>query len=99
MRVLMKVSVPVESGNKAMKDGSMGKIIGDTVERIRPEAAYFGLEGGKRTAFFVFDLKNATDMPSIGEPILAALHANLEVTPVMTAQDLKAGLEAWQRQG
>jgi hypothetical protein len=99
MRTLMKVSIPVEGGNRAIKDATLGKVIGETTERIRPEASYFGLEAGKRTAYFVFDLKDASQMPSIGEPIFMALNATIELTPIMNAQDLKTGLEAWQKQG
>jgi hypothetical protein len=97
MRMLMKVSVPVEGGNRAVKDGTLGKIIADTTERIRPEAAYFGLEEGKRTAFFVFDLKDATQMPSIAEPIFIGLNATIELSPIMNQSDLKVGLEALQK--
>jgi hypothetical protein len=98
MRVLMKITIPIEGGNKAVRDGSIGKVIGDTIERVRPEAAYFGLEGGQRTAFFVFDLKDASQLPAIVEPCFHGLNAGVEITPVMNPQDLKTGLEAWQKQ-
>jgi hypothetical protein len=97
MRMLMKVSVPVDGGNKAIKDGTLGKILGETMERIRPEAAYFGIEAGKRTAYFVFDLKDPTEIPSIGEPIFMGFNATIEMGPVMNPQELKAGLDAWQK--
>ena len=98
MRMLMKVTTPVEAGNKAINDGTLPKIIAQTMERIQPEAAYFGLEGGKRTAFFFFELKDSTQMPSIGEPIFHGTGATIELTPVMNPQELKAGLELWQKQ-
>jgi hypothetical protein len=98
MRSLLKVSVPVEAGNKALKDGSLAKVISDTMERIKPEAAFFGVEGGKRTAYMFFDLKDSSQMPSIVEPIFLVLQANVEVVPVMNPQELKSGLDAWQKQ-
>jgi hypothetical protein len=92
MRAMMKVTVPVEHGNKAILDGTLPRVIQETVERIKPEAAYFTLEGGKRTAFFFFDLTDPSQLPQIGEPLFMGLGAGIEVTPVMTAQDLQKGL-------
>src|SRR5262245_8095777 len=63
MRTLVKVSIPVEAGNAAIKDGSLPKIFSDAIDRLKPEAAYFAAQGGVRTAFFVLDLKDPTDIP------------------------------------
>jgi len=41
MRTMMKVSIPVEAGKKAIKDGSLARGIQSTTERLKPEAAYF----------------------------------------------------------
>src|SRR5687768_15680819 len=68
MRTLMKVSIPVESGNKSIKEGLLPKTVQEFVDRVKPEACYFGAEGGKRTAFLVFDLKDPTLIPTIAEP-------------------------------
>jgi len=89
---MLKVTVPVEQGNKAVMDGTLPKVIQETVERIKPEAAYFTVDGGKRTAFFFFDMAEASQMPQIGEPLFMTLGAAIEVTPVMNAQDLQKGL-------
>ena len=40
MRTMLKVSIPVEPGNTAVKDGSLKKVIGESLERLKPEAAY-----------------------------------------------------------
>ena len=92
MRAMLKVTVPVEQGNKAVLDGTLGRIIQETSERIKPESAYFTIEGGKRTAFFFFDLVDAVNMPSIGEPLFMHLNASVELTPVMNAHELQKGL-------
>ena len=92
MRTLVKVQVPVQRGNKAIADGSVGKVIGDFMERAKPEAAYFGAEGGQRTAYFVIDLKQSSDLPPLLEPVFIALDAAIEFTPVMNAEELKQGL-------
>jgi hypothetical protein len=99
MRTLLKVTVPVHGGNKALKDGTLGKIIGDTMDRIKPEASFFGVENGNRVAFMFFDLKEAAQIPGILEPLFHGLEAQIDVIPVMNGQELKAGLDAWQKQG
>ena len=98
MRVLLKVTVPVEAGNKGIKDGVLPKTIMSFVEQHKPEAAYFLPEGGKRTALFVFDLKDASTIPTIGEPFFQNLNAEVTLSPVMNAEDLKAGLEKLAKQ-
>lgn len=93
MRTLMTVTIPAESGNKAIKDGSIGKILGQFTEQHKPEAAYFTSEGGERAAFFVFDMKDPSDIPSLAEPFFMGLGAKVTFRPVMNGNDLKAGLE------
>jgi len=92
MRTLVKVQVPVQRGSKAIVEGNMPKIIGDFMERARPEAAYFGAEAGARTAYFVIDLKQSAELPPLFEPLFIGLDASIEVSPVMNADDLKQGL-------
>jgi hypothetical protein len=93
MRVMMKVSIPVEAGNKAIKDGSLPKTIIGFVERMKPEASYFAPEGGKRTAFFFFDLQDPTMIPTVAEPFFGNLNASIELCPVMSLEDMKVGVE------
>jgi hypothetical protein len=94
---LIKVTVPVEAGNKTIQDGTMQKILAETLERLRPEAAYFFAERGVRTALYVVDVKNPSDIPVIGEPFFMGLNAAVEFTPVMNADDLKKALEQLSR--
>ena len=94
MRTLMKFSFPVETGNRAIKDGTLERVVGETITRLRPEASYFYPENGRRTCLLVFDLKNVSDIPSIVEPFFEELNAAVDVIPVMNAEDLKKGLGA-----
>jgi hypothetical protein len=93
MRTMVTIRLPVESGNRAIKDGTLPKIIAQITERIRPESCYFYIEHGKRTMRAVCDLKDVSDMPATFEPVLLALDAELEFTPVMNADELAAGLK------
>ena len=92
MRFLIKVSIPVETGNKAIRDGTLGETIGRILSELKPEAAYFTTDGGKRTGFIVADIKDPYQMPSIAEPWFLAFDAGVEFHPAMTPEDLqKAG--------
>jgi hypothetical protein len=41
MRMLLRVSVPVEAGNAAAKAGTLGPTIEKILADLKPEAAYF----------------------------------------------------------
>jgi hypothetical protein len=93
MRMMLKVSIPVEPGNAAVKDGVLKKVVEEAMGRLKPEAAYFFAENGCRTAMMVFDLADASDIPSIAEPFFMALNAGVTLVPVMNAEDLGKGLQ------
>ena len=93
MRTMIKVTVPVEAGNKAIQEGAMQKVLAEATERLRPEAAYFFSDRGFRTALYVADVKDPSDIPVIAEPFFIGLNAAVEFTPVMNADDLKKALE------
>jgi hypothetical protein len=85
----MKVSIPVEAGNAAISDGGLPKTIGSILADLKPEAAYFSAEKGKRTAFIFFDLKDASQIPEVAEPWFLAFNAQVELNPAMNLDDLK----------
>jgi hypothetical protein len=88
MRMMMKVSLPVEAGNAAARKGELGKTIQAILETIKPEAAYFTEEDGKRTGLIFFDMKDSSELPAIAEPWFLAFNASLTVRPAMNPQDL-----------
>ena len=92
MRMMLHVTIPVEQGNKAIKDGSLAKTFQSFMEEHKPEAACFYAHRGMGSGVFYFDLKDTTDIPKIAEPLFHHLNAEIEATPVMNADDLKAGL-------
>ncbi len=93
MRMMLKIQLPAETANAATKDGRLPRILSSTLERLKPEAAYFTTMNGDRGGFIVFDLQHPSDMPAICEPFFNELGAKCEMTPVMTVDDVKAGLE------
>ncbi len=95
MRTLLKVTLDVEAGNKAIQSGELGRIMSDLAEMIQPEASYFLTEQGQRTGLYVFDLKDPSQIPQIAETLIQELKAKVEFTPVMNQEELGRGLEAW----
>jgi len=94
MRTLLRVTPDVDAANKAIKDGSMPKIIEAAMDKLKPEAAYFHANDGHRSFFMVFDMKDASEIPVLAEPFFMKLNAKVELCPVMNAEDLKKGLAA-----
>lgn len=92
MRTMLKVSMPVETSNQAIKDGTLPKTLEQATELMKPEASYFYTEHGKRTAHFFFDLKDVSDIPVIAELFFMNLNAEVDFVPVMNADELQAGL-------
>lgn len=92
MRVLLKVSLPVEAGNKALQSGVLEQTVANFVKTAKPEAAYFSIENGFRTMYFFVDLLSPAEMPVMGEPFFTQLNALIWTTPVMNLEDLKAGI-------
>ncbi len=90
----MKVTPDVEAANKAIQSGEFGWIMGELAEMIQPEASYFLTEQGRRTALYVFDLKDPSQIPQIAENLFIVLKAEVQFTPVMNQEELGRGLEA-----
>jgi hypothetical protein len=93
MRMMMKVQMDTEATSKLLADGAMPQLMQETMERLQPEATYFGPDGGVRTAFIVFDMQDPSQLPSISEPFFNKLKANIQFFPVMDREDLQKGLQ------
>jgi hypothetical protein len=91
--MMMRVSIPVEAGNKGIKDGGLPKTIMGFVERMKPEACYFVADGGKRTGYFFVDVRDPSSIPSLAEPFFVNLSASIEFMPAMNLEDMKTGVE------
>ena len=91
--MLLIVSIPVETGNAAIKAGTLGSTIEKILADLKPEAAYFiADDNGCRSGSIVFDMKDPSQIPAVAEPWFLAFNAKISIRPAMTLQDfVKAG--------
>ncbi|MFG2341390.1 hypothetical protein [Streptomyces yangpuensis] len=94
MRVMLRAHMDTAATNEAIRTGDLPQVIRTLMERVKPEAAYFGLHEGVRSCWIVFDLQDSSLMPSLMEDLFLEFNAEVEVAPVMNAEDLKKGLAA-----
>ena len=92
MRTIARITIPVEPGNRAIQDGTIGEVIRQAAEQWKPEAMYFTTFEGRRTAIIVFDLADASDIPPFAEPFFTKLNAEVLLAPAMNGEDLQKGL-------
>jgi hypothetical protein len=95
--MLLRVSIPVENGNAAVRAGSLGKTIQRILADLKPEAAYFSEEHGERTGLIVFDMQESSQLTAIAEPWFLAFNARITVRPAMNLEDLAAGGAGMER--
>jgi len=89
MRMLLRVSIPVDAGNAAAKAGTLGSTVERILSELKPEAAYFFAgDDGQRSGSIVFDMKDSSEIPAIAEPWFLAFNAKISLRPVMNPQDL-----------
>ncbi|MEV7613408.1 hypothetical protein [Streptomyces sp. NPDC089799] len=94
MRVMIRGHMDTVASNEALKSGRLPALMSDLMEKLKPEAAYFGPSEGVRSFWFVCDLTDSAAVPSLLEPLFFDLHAEVEIQPVMNPEEMKRGLAA-----
>ena len=94
MRMILNITIPHETFNAAVKDGTVGAKVRHILEATRPEAVYFTEQAGRRGAILVVDVDDSSKIPSLAEPWFLTFNADVELRVAMTPEDLqKSGLE------
>jgi hypothetical protein len=62
------------------------------MNKLKPEAAYFGPSDGKRSGMIFFDLAEPSQIVEVVEPLFSNLNAAVEIVPVMNGEDLRKGI-------
>jgi len=98
MRMLLRAVIPNETGNAAVRNGTLGPTITKILADLKPEAAYFvATDSGERCAVIVFDMKESSELPKVAEPWFLAFNAQVTVRPTMTPADLAAAEPGFER--
>jgi hypothetical protein len=92
--MLLKVSLPLEPFNTAVRNGTAGSTLASILEEIKPEAVYFTEEDGHRGAILIVDVESPSRVPVLAEPWFLNFNAECRFRIIMTPEDLeRAGLE------
>lgn len=97
MRVMLRAQLDTQISNQALKSGKLQEVVESMMDRLKPEAAYFGPSEGGRACTFVFDMQDSSALPKLAEPLFQELGAKIEVQPVMNPDDLQKGLASLQQ--
>lgn len=92
MRTLLQVELDTDTSNKLITAGTMDKVMGEIMETLKPEAAYFYPKHGHRAFTLVVDLPDESSIVTTCEPFWVSLHATVEALPCMNAEELRTGL-------
>ena len=94
MRIMLKFTIPTtEESNALIRDGRIGQTMETILGNLQPEAAYFCPLDGKRGGYIVFNMEQESEGVTKLEPLWLDMKATVEIVPVMTADDLRAGLQ------
>jgi hypothetical protein len=92
MRYLMKITMGEEAGNANVRDPKFGEKMQALLKELKAEAAYFTTVEGRRGAYIVVNMEDASQIPAMAEPVFLWLKGKAKFMPVMLPQDLaKAG--------
>jgi hypothetical protein len=91
---MVKFTIPTQEANPLVKDGSIGQTMESLMGKLQPEAAYFGPIEGKRGGFMVINMEEGSDVVTKLEPMWLELGATIELFPVATPDELRAGLQS-----
>ena len=89
MKFLVKATMPVKAGNAYVRGSDLQSRMDTVMGDVRPEAAYFTIDNGQRTAYFVMNVEDSLDLPRIAEPLWQAWEADVTFIPVIPAEDME----------
>jgi hypothetical protein len=93
MKMLLHVDIPHEPFNSLVRAGTAGETLTKILDSLKPQAAYFTEQDGRRGAFLVIDVASPSDVPGFAEPFFLKFNADCRFRIVMSPDDLaKAGL-------
>lgn len=94
MRMVLNVTLPHESFNAAIRNGTAGSTVRRILQETEPEAVYFTEHNGHRGAILIVNVNQPSKMPALAEPWFLNFNADCQFRIAMSAEDLQqAALE------
>ena len=94
MRVILRVTLPLEPFNTAVRNGTAGETLNRIIADAKPEAVYFTEIDGARTAILVINIERESQIPAYAEPWFLSFNAQCRFRIAMSPEDLaQAGLD------
>lgn len=96
MKFVVEAGFPLEPFNTYVRDGVAGQRIGEVLQSIKPEVAYFTDSGVGRGVLMVVDLPDMSYVPHITEPLMLSFDASVHYRIAISPENLQtAGLERY----
>jgi hypothetical protein len=93
MRMLLKAVLDTEAANEVFRSGAAAEALDRIQQALQPEVLYSFIEDGERAFFAVFDLADPSEIPLISEPLYQRANVKITLTPCMTLEEAKKGVE------
>jgi hypothetical protein len=93
MRMLLKAVLDTGAANEVFRSGAAAEALDQIQQALQPEVLYGFIEDGERAFFAVFDLADPSEIPVISEPLYQRANVKITLTPCMTLEEAKKGVE------
>ncbi len=94
MKLLFKITFPVEQFNALARTGVVGQKVGAIIEATKPESIYFTGNDSGRGAVAVYEVQDGSQIPAIAEPWFLTFNARIQYDILITPEELgKSGLD------
>ncbi len=94
MKMILNITFPHEPFNSKIKKGTIGDVLNKLMGELKPEAAYFSLNEGKRNIFMIVNVNSSGDYVKYAEPFFLQFNADIKYDIVITPEEIqKSGLE------
>jgi hypothetical protein len=96
MKFIVEASFPLEPFNSYVRTGVAGHKIGEVLDSIKPEVAYFTDNGVGRGARLIIDVPDMSHVPHVTEPLMLTFDATVHYRIAISPADLQsAGLDRY----
>ncbi len=94
MRMMAKVELgDVEKVNEVVRSGHVQQVFQTVMDRLQPEAIYFGPVNGNRGCYIILNMEDSSYLPFFSEPFFQEMNATIEWLPLMSGDELQRGLQ------